>query len=100
MGYYTNYKVTTDEIIPEFDDLLKSFSQYTFFNGESPEKIKWYSHEDDMRKLSHAHPKVLFTVRGEGEESDDLWIKYFLNGKMQKCVGTVVYPPFDAKRLK
>lgn len=63
-------------------------------------EIKWYSHVSDMRVFSKLFPKVLFTLRGEGEESGDIWAKYFLDGKMQEAKAEVVIAPFDASKLK
>jgi hypothetical protein len=47
------------------------------------ERIKWYEHEDDMKKLSGEMRGVLFILNGVGEEHGDEWVKYFKNGKMQ-----------------
>lgn len=45
------------------------------------------------------HPTILLTLYGEGEESEDLWVKYFLNGKMQISVAKIIYAKFDEKEL-
>jgi hypothetical protein len=71
----------------------------TTSNGGCDEAHKWYEHEVDMAKLSIAVPDVLFRLSGEGEESGDIWDKYFLNGKMQICNATVVKEPFNAAKL-
>lgn len=61
---------------------------------------KWYEHENHMRKISLQYPDVIFELKGEGEESGDIWVKYFVNGKMQVCNATIVFEPFDEKKLK
>ena len=64
------------------------------------DETKWYYHEVHMRKISLQYPDVIFELKGEGEESGDIWVKYFVNGKMQVCNATIVFEPFDEKKLK
>jgi hypothetical protein len=63
------------------------------------EPCKWYEHEDDMRKFSQLYPFILFELSGEGEESGDIWKKYFLNGKMKICSARIEFEPFDETKL-
>lgn len=70
-----------------------------FVNGQA-DSCTWYDHASDMQWLSKKFPTVLFTLKGEGEESGDLWVKYFRDGKMQECRAQVAFPPFDANELK
>jgi hypothetical protein len=76
---------------------LKEISGYDYPFGDD---IKWYEHEDHMRAISEKYPEVLFTLSGEGEESGDIWKKYFLNGKMQKAIARIVIPEFDFNSLQ
>lgn len=47
----------------------------------SPEqKMKWYSHEEDMMNLTGIFPDLVFVLKGEGEDSGDSWIKIFHDG--------------------
>jgi hypothetical protein len=64
------------------------------------DETKWYEHEEHMRKISLQYPDVIFELRGEGEESGDIWVKYFVNGKMQLCAAKIVFEEFDEKKLK
>lgn len=70
-------------------------------NGATYDSVKWYNHDEDMIKLSLEFPEIVFTLHGEGEETDDRWKKYYLNGKMQEARAkiTVVYDEFDKKKL-
>ena len=100
MGYYTKYEVEASEMIPEFDALMEQVSEYHGWrDGRLEEPCKWYEHEDQMRSLSEQHPSVLFTLRGEGESSRDIWVKYFRGGKMQECKARIVVDPFDPAKL-
>lgn len=42
--------------------------------------IKWYSYENDMKKLSLEYPQLIFNVYGEGEDSNDRWEARYENG--------------------
>lgn len=114
MGYYTHYSLKTlhpaDEtelaqdkhrlivadLRLEIDDARMALD----IDGGASEDSKWYDHEADLRTFSERHPFVLFELHGEGATNDDLWYKYFLNGKMQECAARIEYPPFDPSNLK
>ena len=99
----TNARVVTYLKSLDDDEYLKSFlDDNGEFKENEIENHKWYEHEEDMKKLSAAVPDVLFELDGEGEESDDRWKKYFLNGKMQECQAkiTTIYPKFDIGKMK
>jgi len=97
MGYYTRYKLEYDVTDPRIiqEELVKTV-------GYDPldDECKWYEHEIDMKKLSEKFSKTLFILSGEGEESEDIWTKYFLNGKSQICKAEIIVPPFDKSKLK
>lgn len=65
------------------------------FAGPCNDESSWRSEENDMREMSQQFPGVLFTLSGEGEDSPDYWIAYYLDGKRQKVKGEVVYPMMD-----
>ena len=94
MGYYTYYDLEVEGITDNVDykHEIAEISGYTnLFDG----LYKWYDHEQDMRKLSARYPECLFTLRGEGEESGDIWVEYHKNGKMQRCEAKITFDPFD-----
>lgn len=106
MGYNTNFSLKCskegllEKIFDNAEDDYDSPFAYAFEkNGETADAIKWYEHEEDLLKLSKKHPGVIFTLSGEGEDSGDLWRKYFLNGKMQRAPAIITYDPFDSKKL-
>lgn len=95
MGYYTRY---TLEVFPAWEEPishLRTFSSEADYGidvkGRSQEPVMWYKHEDDLLRLSRNFPKHLFTLIGEGEESGDLWRKYFRNGKMQVAKAKITF---------
>ena len=112
MGYCTYYKLkwsvensktTWDEISDEIklrQDAGSDFMYGVDENGSSTDQAKWYDHEKEVSQFSKIYPDVLFELSGEGEESGDIWKKYFLNGKMQLCQAITTFPPFDKSKLK
>lgn len=60
---------------------------------------KWYEHDRDMLRLSRAFPEVLFVLWGEGENTEDLWKCYYLDGRVQEAPARVEYPAFDPDAL-
>lgn len=110
MGYYTEYNLEIKTDAFRYNEALtKTVSKlreldvidYALYeNLESYDTCKWYSHEDDMKKVSLEVKNVLFELKGIGEESGDMWVKYFKNGKMQRCDAKIVYEPFDETQLK
>ena len=100
MGYYTTFELandagfSNDTIIDRakaHDESLGEELQYGLQNGET----KWYSFDDDMRKVSKLFPNVLFTLNGEGEESGDIWKAYFKNGDQKVLRSEITFPEFD-----
>lgn len=64
------------------------------------EPCKWYTHSQNMIDLSKSFPGILFILYGSGEDSGDLWVKYFYKGKIQFEEAKIVYEPFDESKLK
>ena len=98
MGYYTFYTLETDdEKVEEHSINLMESSDYSTLFEESN---KWYNHDTDMLTYSARNPDILFTLYGEGENKDDLWVNYYRNGKMQGERATITYPDFDQLELR
>lgn len=83
MGYYTDYTLTTipEQLPADFDSKFKEITSYSVADIDG--NIKWYDHDEDMLKLSALYPNIFFTLEGVGEDSDDRWISYYVNGKSQ-----------------
>lgn len=119
MGYYTSYvmsvsvctvnedRVTISTHIP--DDirsaLIEEIDKMNVFEDVDVDSTcdaydKWYNHASDMTLLSIRFPNLLFLLHGEGENHDDVWNKYYLNGKEQICPAKITYDPFDFKSME
>lgn len=68
------------------------------FNGGAP-VWKWYDFDEDMRRVSAAHPGVLFTLTRNGEDDGDFERVFYRDGKAQTVRGVVHYPDFDPAKL-
>lgn len=84
-------------------DLCSIVKNETFsINGNSfsaqPE-CRWYTIEDDMKKLSSMYTGMLFTVKSNVPDyGEDPVQDYFYEGKHQRAVLT--FSPFDESKLK
>jgi len=119
MGYYTNYKLEitgnpdkvdafyeATKIKHRFRDKLLNYEERSEIEIlhemlEATFNSKFYNHEQFFLKLSSndQNRDLLFTVDGEGEESGDIWKKYFKNGKMFVSQGRIVFDDFDESKL-
>ncbi len=60
---------------------------------------KWPEHETVMRDYSTKYPEVLFKLYIDDLEEEQLYCEYYLNGKMQRVSGEIVYGEFDENKL-
>lgn len=102
MGYYTRYSLKVE---PKITDLMfkEKFNKITGdceYDYVFEEDCKWNNHEEHMLEVSKLYPEHLFMLEGEGEESGDIWRKYFFNGKYQICNAIITFEPFDETKLK
>ena len=101
MGYYTTYTLRTTrgcDNQEEIEEKLQEISGNSIKFGWD-DSYKWYTHEQDMKELSEIYTETTFILEGEGEESGDIWRKYFKNGKMQVCKAEIVFPAFNESKL-
>lgn len=117
MGYMTGYSLTvcsarknsaglfeqlpkmTLEAVADEVDRMNVFEEGDAHNGWFA-WTTWYDWEEDMILLSRKFNDVLFMLHGDGEDSEDLWDAYFLDGKIQVCPGRIVYDDFDPGKLE
>lgn len=99
MGYYTRHELTIisgDNSI----DHEKQISETTNYDNCFDHEIKWYEHEKDMKAYSLKYPNTVFCLEGEGEESGDVWKKYFKNGKSLYAKAKMIFEEFDESKLR
>lgn len=104
MGYHTSYKlkikIGNSDLIGQFIDESEEAKTALDSYGDTEESCKWYDHEQELKLFSLKHPLVLFELKGEGDENEDVWIKYFQNGKCQICKAKIIFDEFDSAKLK
>ncbi len=102
MGYYTTHKLEIINGNDNFTDYKKEISSISgygnsLFDGESH---KWYESNEHMVEYSKKHPNTVFKLSGEGEESGDIWSKYYKNGKVQSCKAKIIVDDYDESKLE
>jgi len=113
MGYYTNYSLKIKEHVKEegksidleyvMYQLRKEYEGANYAldaDGETNQECKWYESTKDLKAFSKKYPTLLFELKGEGEESGDIWTEYFINGKSQRCKVIMTFEKFDENKLK
>ena len=108
MGYVTRYQISTIEGPDRIEDVLDSLGESNFEDlfyavdesGETNEPSKWYEHERDLILISKNYPKSVFKLYGRGSEPEDIWNKYFKDGKMQHEKARMTIPEYNPELLK
>lgn len=104
MSYYFIVHITAEDGFIFTKDMLVNY-----FSGEEvslmPDNcirgsLQWRYGLIAMRKLSEGYPTVLFTMKAQGEELEDLMVAYYRDGKYQEENAKIIYPPFDKSKLK
>ena len=84
MGYRTRYALrTADQAhdahiraeILKLHPIASPFCADTNWNGDSG--CKWYSCENDCAKVSAENSGIEFSIYGQGDDDDDLWVMHF-----------------------
>lgn len=109
MGYYTNYSLEIENedfgeyfsesdlnaIRDKFNEIFKAnYDAFTkIYNKDTGVgEWKWYSHKKDMIQLAKAFPKFYFTLYGEGEEREDVWIEQYHGDEFYKDTAELIEP--------
>lgn len=113
MGYYTNFSLKVIEIIEdaeiEVDEVeFPEFNEKNMYDGDLSvqelisgysDSMKWYDYEEDMIEISKKFPNLIFILDGNGEESGDIWRKFYMNGKTYSWQLIIEKPNFDPEKL-
>ena len=102
MGYYTMFEFQTDkeELINKLREKYDCANYALDDYGEPNNSTKWYDHESDIKEFSKDYPNEVFKLIGNGESNDDMWIKYFKNGKVQICKAKITFDKYDENKLE
>ena len=107
MGYYTIFKLSAkdSEITDDMKKELSTINSYYFDNMNLIDELvegwfeaKWYDYVDNIKMLSLKFPTIVFILEGDGEENDDMWVAYFMNGKVQYEKAKITYNSFDPNK--
>ena len=110
MGYYTYLSMEIDREEPTVEQVAEAMADLsndidaafwrTALKGETD--VKWYgSVTEYMKQVSRRYPDAVLTLRGEGEDSEDQWVEYYQNGRVQVEQMPEWTPPlFDPAKLE
>ena len=96
----------TDKLTAISDNHLPGDTEYPWsfqhwkatISGE--EEHSWYDFHEHMTIISSTWPAVLFTLNGRGDDRDDNWKAFYLNGKSAFIQAVLVYPEFNPDTLR
>jgi len=106
MGYTTSHTLIvhvpqgdSSDVIDDLRNTSDSAKYAINDTGGTEEPCKWYQHEEDLRDFSKKYPDLLFELKGAGEDSGDIWVEYYKNGKMQRVEARIIFDPFNEHEL-
>ena len=118
MAYMTYYNMEISETEPTIEELASKLTEtldkQTPHHPMYPTSLlfwenvlggevdaSWHDHQESMQAISPTWPNVLFSLSGKGEDQDDQWVEYHINGKVQ-CLKRPDWEPepFDPTKLE
>lgn len=100
MGNNTSHTLEIVKGDDGYTDYEEEISAISGYNNPFDDSCTWYDHEEHMRQYSKNHPNTLFKLIGIGEENEDMWHEYYLNGKMQRVNAKIVFDAYDETKLQ
>lgn len=108
MSYITRYNLFVQndkhpdfelfEVWAENNNVNLNISWMEFYHDELV--CSWYDHDKDMMNLSLRWKELIFCLKGEGERRNDMWVKYYKDGKTYKTEAKITYEDFNESKLK
>lgn len=94
MSYHTDFALDfqspfVNEVHEEYDVLFSAIKskleEVSTYDWEGFELCNstWYNWREDIKVVSESFPDILFTLWGNGEISEDIWVAYVKNGKIR-----------------
>ena len=117
MAYMTYYHMEISDPEPSMKDLERQLAwvadktlpgnphyenRLAFWEGVLSGDLdaSWYDHREIMQQISLEWPGVLFTLNGRGDDQDDQWVEYHIDGKVHRAERPGWEPPpFDQDQL-
>ena len=117
MSYHTKYELCTDppylvglqdvasalaatvDGVPASDPAHRSKAKAweDILNGY--ERVAWHNHEHDLAKATAHWKNIIFDLHGRGEDEEDVWTLYCMNGKTHKAHWQMTCESFDQTKL-
>lgn len=107
MSYFTDFSLEVyDANEKDYRAIDKEIEKLNIFDSGDAEcgcygTATWNNVDEDMKLLSARFPDVIFKLRGDGEDRDDMWIHYYKGGRVMNdgLVVTIVEDAFDESKL-
>ena len=85
MAYNTSYTINWPGDEPSQQELQEFLAGLPYFDNFMPvvedvmggAETTWYEWQGDMKKVADHWPETTFTVHGNGDDSDDIWVAFF-----------------------
>jgi hypothetical protein len=104
VGYNTHYELDHEPKSlawsPSIERAMETLAGDDDHYNPFTSSCSWYGHVEDMVEFSKQYPNIVFTLSGEGDETGDLWRKYFKDGKVQVVRAVFTFQPFDPEKLR
>lgn len=108
MGYCSRFELSLSNvnesearmIIKEFRDCYEYAYCCLDKEGYPEESGKWYDAQKELKEFSSKYPDILFTLKREGEEPEDIELIFAKNGKSYSDDVKFIYPEYDSTILE